>query len=114
MGGVGGKFEPPGVVVNVKSLPQEERARAYVVLNDLRRERCLPLSDPTQRSAWSADNWDFVAMSKNVKEHFWQTFRANFGHNIDNFPGTLRAHRQNFSGIVFRHAFGHINRVLCV
>ena len=47
----------------------------YTKLNELRRERCIPLSHPAQQEQWANESWDIVPMSKVCKNHFWELMR---------------------------------------
>ena len=68
---------PPGSIVDVKTLPEAQRPAMYAKLNELRRERCMPLSDPTQQQQqWANEAWSLVPMSKITKDHFWEIFRV--------------------------------------
>ena len=61
---------PPGVTVDVKALPEAERPAMYIKLNELRRQRCMPLSDPGQQHHWANENWVIMPMSKATEERF--------------------------------------------
>ena len=66
---------PPGVTTDVKKLPEEQTPAMYAKPNDLRRERRLPLADPAQRQYYASESWTVMPISKQVKEHFWNSFR---------------------------------------
>ena len=61
---------PPGVTADVKDLPERKRPAMYLRLADLRRERCLNISDSSQQHNWGNMSWDLVPMSKVCKTPF--------------------------------------------
>lgn len=67
---------PPGVTTDIKSLPTPQQPAMCVKLRDLRRERCLNLSEASQRHNWANQTWDLVPMSRVTKEHFWEMMRT--------------------------------------
>ena len=67
---------PPGITNEVKTLEESARMAMYVKLNELRRERCIPLSDPSQQWQWANESWDIVPMSKLCKNRFWELMRV--------------------------------------
>ena len=66
---------PPGVTADVKDLPERQRPAMYARLADLRRERCLNISDSSQQHNWANQSWDLVPMSRTCKSHFFEIMR---------------------------------------
>ena len=66
---------PTGVCNDVKKFLMPQQAPMYTKLIELGRERCIALSDPTQRHNWANESWDVVPMSRTCKNHFFQLLR---------------------------------------
>ena len=68
---------PPGVLVDTqKNSDQEERMLMCRKLNDLRRERLLPLASPTAVPFYQEDGFKCVPMSRQTERYFWDLFVA--------------------------------------
>ena len=66
---------PPGVLVDTqKNSDQEERMLMCRRLNDLRRERLLPLASPTAVPFYQEDGFKCVPMSRQTERYFWDLF----------------------------------------
>jgi hypothetical protein len=74
---------PPGVTIEVDSLPVQDRPGMHVRLNELRRERVRPLACPNQQKFYDDDAWHIVPMSKNCYKHFWDVLRLIPLHTSD-------------------------------
>ena len=74
---------PPGVTADVKALAEPQRPAMYLRLADLRRERCLNVSDTAQQHNWANQSWDLVPMSKTCKTHFFELMRLVPIHSND-------------------------------
>ena len=66
---------PPGILVDTQRIAdQEERMLMCRRLNDLRRERLLPLASPAAVPFYQEDGFKCVPMSRQTERHFWDLF----------------------------------------
>eukprot|EP00435_Cladocopium_sp_Y103_P072278 s266_g39.t1 len=66
---------PPGVIVDIHSLTdKEQRMSMCRRLNELRRERLLPLATPSAKAFFEEEGFKCVPMSRVTERHFWDLF----------------------------------------
>lgn len=66
---------PPGIVVDVHSIAdKEQRMSMCRRLNELRRERLLPLAPPSAAAFYHEEGFKCVPMSRVTEKHFWDLF----------------------------------------
>ena len=70
-------FEPPeGIIVDTKSIKEDDaRIKMCMRINELRRERLLPLAAPQNVKYYQAEGTKILALSKIAERHFWDLFR---------------------------------------
>ena len=67
---------PPNIRTDIDNIRDEtDRKTMCRKINELRRERCVQLSSPSQRERWQDESWTFTPMSRETCRRFWEIFR---------------------------------------
>ena len=67
---------PPGIRTDIDNIRDEmERKTMCRKIDELRRERCVLLSTPSQRERWQDESWTMTPMSRETCRRFWEIFR---------------------------------------
>lgn len=72
---------PPGIRTDIDNIKDEvERKTMCRRINELRRERCVLLSSPSQRERWQDESWTMTPMSRETCRRFWEIFALFLWH----------------------------------